>query len=73
MIIPSHSDTNLNINFQELCPHGLGLFFDSFTGIKQFDDGSHVLGCASSSQASHSSTDDQHLGWWHLPGCCDLT
>ena len=54
------------MNFQELSPHGLDLFFDSSTGVKGPDNGPHVLGSAHSRQTCHTPSNNQDLGWWHF-------
>jgi hypothetical protein len=57
---------------EELCPQGLGLLPDSLTRVKHAHNRTHALRAADGSQASHASTDDQHLGRGHLAGCGDL-
>jgi hypothetical protein len=57
---------------EELSPQGLGLLPDCLTCVKHAHDGSHALGTANGGQASHTTTNDQHLGRGHLACSCDL-
>ena len=41
-------------------------------GVKDSDDGTHVLGCAYGRQAGHPTPNDQHLGRGDPPRCRDL-